>query len=56
MNNMLNFNENEFQVHMSTSLGLFLLVIVIEILMPFFVFLLAHGFEGDNDKINLSIN
>lgn len=24
---MLNFNENEFQVHMSTSLGLFLLVI-----------------------------
>ena len=37
-------------------LGLFLLVIVIEILMPFFVFLIAPGFEGDNDKMNLAIN
>jgi len=36
-------------------LGLLFLVIVIEILMPLFVFLIAPGFEGDSQKIELAI-
>ena len=37
-------------------LGLLLIVIVIEIFMPFFVFLIAPGFEGDPGKMNLAVN
>ena len=35
--------------------GLFFLVLVIEILMPLFVFLIAPGFEGDQQKMELAI-
>jgi putative peptidoglycan lipid II flippase len=37
-------------------LGLFFLVIIIEIFMPIFVFLIAPGFDGDNQKMELAIN
>ena len=37
-------------------LGLFFIVIVVEIFMPIFVFLIAPGFEGDNQKMELAIN
>ena len=36
-------------------IGLFFLVLVIEILMPLFVFLIAPGFEGDYQKMELAI-
>ena len=36
-------------------IGLFFLVLVIEIMMPFFVFLIAPGFEGDYQKMELAI-
>ena len=36
-------------------LGLFSLVLVIEIFMPLFVFLIAPGFEGDYEKMELAI-
>jgi len=36
-------------------LGLFFLVLIIEILMPLFVFLIAPGFEGDYQKMELAI-
>ena len=36
-------------------LGLFFLVIIIEILMPLFVFMIAPGFEGDSQKMELAI-
>ena len=35
--------------------GLFFLVLVIEILMPLFVFLIAPGFEGDSQKMELAV-
>jgi putative peptidoglycan lipid II flippase len=37
-------------------LGLFFLVVVIEIFMPIFIFLIAPGFDGDNQKMDLVIN
>jgi len=37
-------------------LGLFILVLFIEILMPIFVFLIAPGFDGDSSKMELAIN
>ena len=37
-------------------LGLFFIVITIEIFMPIFVFLIAPGFDGDNQKMELAIN
>jgi len=37
-------------------LGLFFIVIVVEICMPIFVFLIAPGFDGDNSKMELAIN
>ena len=37
-------------------LGLFFLVVVIEIFMPIFVFLIAPGFDGDSQKMELAIN
>jgi len=36
-------------------LGLFFLVILIEILMPVFVFLIAPGFEGDLKKMEIAV-
>ena len=36
-------------------LGLFFLVLVVEILMPLFVFLIAPGFEGDYQKMELVV-
>jgi len=36
-------------------LGLFFLVLTIEILMPLFVFMIAPGFEGDYEKMELAI-
>jgi len=35
--------------------GLFFLVLIIEMLMPLFVFLIAPGFEGDYQKMELAI-
>jgi len=35
--------------------GLFFLVLIIEVLMPIFVFLIAPGFEGDSQKMELAI-
>jgi len=35
--------------------GLFFLVLIIEILMPLFVFLIAPGFDGDPQKMELAI-
>jgi len=37
------------------TIGLFFLVIVIQIMMPLFVFLIAPGFEGDYQKMELAI-
>ena len=37
-------------------LGLFFLILIIEILMPLFVFLIAPGFSGNQEKMNLVIN
>ena len=37
-------------------LGLLFLVLIIEVFMPIFVFLIAPGFDGDNQKIELVIN
>jgi len=36
-------------------LGLFFLVLLIEVLMPLFVFLIAPGFEEDSEKMELAI-
>jgi len=38
------------------AMGLFFLVLAIEIFMPLFVFLIAPGFEGDYQKMELAIN
>jgi putative peptidoglycan lipid II flippase len=37
------------------TIGLFFLVLVIEIMMPIFVFLVAPGFEGDYQKMELAV-
>ena len=37
------------------TIGLFFLVLIIEIMMPIFVFLIAPGFEGDYQKMELAI-
>jgi len=37
-------------------LVLFFIVIVVEIFMPFFVFLIAPGFDGDSQKMDLAIS
>ena len=47
-----NFANNIFSL---LILGLFFLVIIVEILMPMFVFLIAPGFEGDSEKMELAI-
>ena len=35
---------------------LFIIVILIELLMPYFVFLIAPGFDGQTEKMNLAVN
>ena len=47
-----NFANNIFNL---LILGLFFLVIIIEILMPLFIFLIAPGFEEDFQKMELAI-
>ena len=37
------------------TIGLFFLVLIIEVMMPIFVFLIAPGFEGDYQKMELAI-
>tara|TARA_B110001452_G_scaffold19433_1_gene15657 strand:+ start:5799 stop:7328 length:1530 start_codon:yes stop_codon:yes gene_type:complete len=51
-------NSDEFanNVFNLLILGLFLIVIVVEIFMPIFVFLIAPGFTGDIQKMELLIN
>mgnify|MGYP001480375749 FL=1 len=50
--------SNEFanNVFNLLILALLSLVIIIEIFMPIFVFLIAPGFDGDNEKMSLAIN
>jgi len=50
--------SNEFanNVFNLLILGLFFLVVITEIFMPAFVFLIAPGFDGDNQKMDLVIN
>jgi putative peptidoglycan lipid II flippase len=36
-------------------IGLFFLVLIIEVMMPVFIFLIAPGFEGDHQKMELAI-
>ncbi|MDA9643390.1 murein biosynthesis integral membrane protein MurJ [Candidatus Pelagibacter sp.] len=47
-----NFANDVFSL---LAIGLFFLVLLIEIFMPFFVFLIAPGFEGDYEKMELAI-
>ena len=47
-----NFANNIFNL---LTLGLFFLVLIIEIVMPLFVFLIAPGFDGDAQKMELAI-
>ena len=49
-------NEFATSVFNLLILGLFFLVLIIEIFMPFFVFLIAPGFNGDAQKMELLIN
>ena len=51
-NEAQNFANNIFNL---LILGLLVLVLIIEILMPLFVYLIAPGFEGDYDKMGLAI-
>ena len=51
-NEAQNFANNIFNL---LILGLLILVLIIEILMPLFVYLIAPGFEGDYDKMGLAI-
>jgi len=46
------FANNIFNI---LIVGLFFLVLIIEIFMPLFVFLIAPGFEGDYEKMELAI-
>mgnify|MGYP001357584532 CR=1 FL=1 len=47
-----NFANNVFNL---LIIGLLFLVFIIEILMPLFVFLIAPGFEGDSEKMQLAV-
>ena len=47
-----NFTNNVFSL---LIIGLFFLVLIAEIFMPFFVFLIAPGFEGDYEKMQIAI-
>ena len=52
-NNQKKFATNVFSL---LILSLFFLVLIIEIFMPLFVFLIAPGFSGSEYKMNLAIN
>ena len=47
-----NFANNIFNL---LILGLLILVLIVEILMPLFVYLIAPGFDGDHNKMQLAI-
>ena len=47
-----NFANNIFTL---LILGLLFLTLIIEILMPLFIFLIAPGFEGDSEKMSLAV-
>ena len=47
------FTTNVFSL---LILSLFFLVLIIEIFMPAFVFIIAPGFSGSEDKMNMAIN
>ncbi len=47
------FTTNVFSL---LILSLFFLVLIIEIFMPYFVFLIAPGFSGSEEKMSLAIN
>ena len=47
-----NFANNIFNL---LIIGLFFLILIIEILMPLFVFLIAPGFKGDLEKMQLAV-
>jgi len=51
-------SSNKFadQIFNLLFLGLFFLVLIIELFMPAFVSLIAPGFVGDKEKINLAVN
>ena len=55
LNNKKNSQKFANNIFNLLILGLFFLVLVIEILMPLFVFLIAPGFEGDQQKMELAI-
>ena len=51
-NRSKDFANNIFNI---LIFGLFFLVLMIQIFMPFFVFLIAPGFEGQHEKMELAI-
>ena len=55
LNNKKNSQKFANNIFNLLIVGLFFLVLVIEILMPLFVFLIAPGFEGDQQKMELAI-
>jgi putative peptidoglycan lipid II flippase len=55
LNNKRNSQKFANNIFNLLIVGLFFLVLVIEILMPLFVFLIAPGFEGDQQKMELAI-
>jgi putative peptidoglycan lipid II flippase len=55
LNNKKNSQKFANNIFNLLIVGLFFLVLVIEILMPLFVFLIAPGFEGDQQKMGLAI-
>jgi putative peptidoglycan lipid II flippase len=55
LNNKKNSQKFANNIFNLLIVGLFFLVLVIEILMPLFVFLIAPGFEDDQQKMNLAI-
>jgi len=55
LNNKKKSQEFSNNIFILLTIGLFFLVLVIEIMMPIFVFLIAPGFEGDYQKMELAI-
>ena len=55
---MAKINQKRFatSVFSLLILCLFFIILIIEIFMPAFVFLIAPGFSGDADKMNVAIN
>ena len=55
LNNKKNSQKFANNIFNLLIVGLFFLVLIIEIVMPLFVFLIAPGFEADQQKIELAI-